>query len=263
MVGRAVMTVMPTSTELTSRAAASRLPGTCPDAGRSPIKPQQCGNDGRRQRPVADVLIGERRLVHRGAHVPRIHGIHVQIWILHRQGAVQMVQRRLGGTVSTPAWIVLDGCVGGDPEHRPAGRTQSGQQCDGQRQRRLHVDRQDPGELRRRQVHQGGKRRRAERAGVVHQQIQVAARGDLGHQVGAVRVVGDVTGDHNDAGPGCKAGPSRLERTLAASIEDQVPAVVSQRPGQFVAEPEGRPGDECERHDVLPPVESQRHRLHH
>ena len=85
---------------------------------------------------------------------------------------------------------------------------QEGERSLGHSERCHHVDLEGHAELVQRVVAQGWERRRAERAGVVDQEIEAAELGRGGHEVPAVRRIGDVTGQGTVGAPG---GDERFE----------------------------------------------------
>ena len=94
-------------------------------------------------------------------------------------------------------------------------------------------------------VGQGGQRRRAERAGVVDQQVDLAGGGA---QHGPVRRVGDVARQRGDVGaghPGPDAVGRETQRLLVPGVNDKGVARGGEAGRQRPAQSAGCPGDEC------------------
>ena len=105
------------------RGSARRRPGI--------EQPEQRRDHGRGLRPVADVLAGEGGLVHVGAHVAGVHGIDAKVGLLGGEDGAELVEGGLGRPVAAPARVGLDGRVGADVQHDPAGRAQPRRQQPG------------------------------------------------------------------------------------------------------------------------------------
>ncbi len=115
-----------------------------------------------------------------------------------------------------------------------------------ERDRRDHVHLEDPAQDGGVDVVQRGKRAGAERARVVHHQLHRAeAGGGRGDGV-AVRGVGHVAGDGDDApriAPRAERVDRPVETVAAAGVDHERPALLGERLGQREAESLRRSGD--------------------
>ncbi len=109
------------------------------------------------------------------------------------------------------------------------------------------VGRPDRGERLGLQVGQGRHRERAERAGVVHQQVEGPVAADRRDQVVAMGRVVDVTGDRGDV---VETRDGLREPCRVAAVGDDAPSAVGERVDEGSAQPGGTAGDERERTGV-------------
>ena len=140
MLGHAIAAL----TVSTSSSSAAR---NLPLGGASSEQASQCRHHRLRRRTIADVLSGERRLMHLRAHVAWVEPVHPNVGLLGGEHVRQLLERGLRRAVATPACVALDSGVGRDVDD---GAMSSAQQ----RKRRLHecersddVDGQDTFEL--------------------------------------------------------------------------------------------------------------------
>ncbi len=213
-------------------------------------QPAQGRHDRLRLGPVGDVLARERGRVHRGAHVARVERVHPQQRFLRAEHRGQLVERGLAGAVPAPARVRRHGRVAGDGQHAPGRGPQRRQQQPGQRVRGDHVGLQHVAQVGGGQVGQRRQRRRAERGGVEHEQVEAVA-GGVGERV-PVLGVGDVAGDGDDVRPERRGrGP---QGRLRPGVEHEAPPGPGQIGGERPAETLGRSGDDCGRHgSTVPP----------
>src|SRR5680860_927381 len=87
---------------------------------------------------VGDVLAWKGVLLHRGAHVARVHGVRRQAG-LRAEREHEVVERRLGRAVRPPGLVVLDSCVRRDSDHYAVTSEQLVGKGDHQRARRPRV----------------------------------------------------------------------------------------------------------------------------
>ena len=119
----AAAAVMPTP----ARCRGQQLRRAVAAAGQRTLQePEQRRYGGRRLRAVGDVLAGERVLVHLGAHVARVDGVHAQRGLLGRQHPGRVVEPGLGRAVAAPGLVGLDRRVRRQVEDRAAVRGGAG-----------------------------------------------------------------------------------------------------------------------------------------
>ena len=206
-------------------------------------QPAERGHHRLGQRPVGDVLAGERRLVHVGAQVAGIDPPDPDGDLLGRQHVAGLLERGLGRSVAAPAGVRLDRGVGGDAEHGAAALAQRRQQQLGQGERGDHVDLEGGAQLVEREVGDRGQRAGAQCPGVVDQQVRAAQGVGRAAQVGAVGWVGDIAGKRGDDGASRAGRPWPVQRRPVPRVDDEPVPVVGQGTGQRAAQPAGRTGD--------------------
>ena len=118
------------------------------------------------------------------------------------------------------------------------------QQPSGQCVRGAGVDRERGQQLLGGQGGQRSHRQWAQRAGVVHEQVETGLPLDLFHERVLVAGVGDVAEDADHPRPANRP-PQRFGAT---AVDDDGPAAVGERVGEGAAEAGGPSGDECNRH---------------
>jgi hypothetical protein len=180
--------------------------------------------------------------VQAGAQVARVDPPHAHGGLLGGQHGAQLLERGLRRAVAAPALVRLDGGVGGDVRDGAAVLGQHRQAQLEQGERGDEVDLEGAAERVEREVPQPGQRRGAERAGVVHEQLQPAdLPGRLDEGVAVVGVC-DVArdGDGRRAERGGRGG----EGVGVAPVDDDVPAVLDEGGGEGEAEALRPAGDD-------------------
>ena len=213
-------------------------------AARQPLgdQPGEGGHHRLGPGPVGDVLAGEGLLVHVGAQVARVGPPHPDGEFLGGQDVRGLLQGGLGRAVAAPPRVGLHRRVRGDVQHRAAAGAQQRQQQLGQRDGRDHVHLERGAQLVHRVVGQRGQRAGAQRARVVHQQVQPARGLRRPEQRGPVRGVGDVARDGGDGA--LDTGRGGVQVSGVPGVEDEVVALAGQAGGQRPAQSAGGPRDQ-------------------
>ena len=171
--------------------------------------------------------------MHARVHVAGVDRVDPEAGLLGGEHACELLERRLRGAVAAPAFVGLDGGVGGDVDDAAAAASEQRERELREPQRREDVHYVDPLELVERIVRQLRLRARAEDARVVHEQVEAAGRLRCGDERAAVPVVGDVA-RHDD---GAEVGGRALEVVGAACVEHERPAIGGEGAGESEAEP--------------------------
>ncbi len=156
-----------------------------------------------------------------------------------------LLERRLRRAVAAPARVRLHRRVRGDVQHRAAALAQCREEQLNERDRRYDVRLERGSQLPGRVVGEGGQRGRAERAGVVHQQVDLP--GDHG-ELFPVRRVGDVAGQRGDVRAGNVRPDGRRRRAdcpRVAGVDDEGIAGSGEAGRQRPAKPAGSSRDYC------------------
>ena len=206
--------------------------------------------------------------MHVGAQVARVGPPHPDGEFLGGQDVRGLLQGGLGRAVAAPPRVGLHRRVRGDVQHRAAAGAQQRQQQLGQRDGRDHVHLERGAQLVHRVVGQRGQRAGAQRARVVHQQVQPARGLRRPEQRGPVRGVGDVARDGGDgaldtgrggvqvSGRGATLDTSRggaldtgrggVQVSGVPGVEDEVVALAGQAGGQRPAQSAGGPRNQSQ-----------------
>ena len=165
--------------------------------------------------------------MHRGAQITRVDGPDGQRGELRRQHGTEVLECRLAGAVAAPALVGLDRGVRRDVEQARVWRVEQQRQGvlhDAQRRHDVHLE-GDP-QIVKGVVGQRGEWRCPERPGVVDDEVEPAQLEGGAGQFVTVIVVGDVTGDGDDAARpvlprrGCGRPPRPACAVTAVDHED-------------------------------------------
>jgi hypothetical protein len=170
--------------------------------------------------------------VHLCAHVAGIDDEHAHVGLLDREHRRDLLERGFRRAVTAPVVVGLDGRVGRDVQDGAVRGAQPWQHQLGERDRGDDVDVEDGAQHAGIDRVQGGEGAGAERAGVVHEEIEAAEPGDRGRELLAVGDLGDVTGERDHVGALGEAGRGVGEPVAAAGVDHEAPAPAGERLGQ-------------------------------
>ncbi len=191
--------------------------------------------------------------MHLRPHVAGVDGPHAQCRLLGGEHGAHVVEGGLGEPVASPPLVGLDRCVRSDVEHGRARRVaQGGEGLLHQGEGCHHVDLHGPSQFFERVGAEPRERGGAQRAGVVHDEVDTTEGERRVHERPPVRGVGDVAGHGFERGALGQARPDgggRLaQRRAVAAVDDEAPAPGGELLGQCAPQAPGGSCHHCDRH---------------
>src|SRR6266566_2686015 len=199
------------------------------------------------ERTIADVLTGERVLMHLRPEIPRVDrddaDARIAQFVCER--LAQELERGLATPIGAPPRIAAARRVTRDVHDEASRWFQDRKACVDQCERSDDVDLVDASKDLKRVLHERRERGRTQFGGVVDQEVETTGAAERGDQVASVLLLCHISVDGRN---GCAGGLEALhgleQRTFVTGREDQRPPLSCEKLGDGVSEPATRPGDQ-------------------